>query len=172
MLIKPLWYNEILSFFVISNINHNSKHSKWHSKLSRNTNLCKTNVERLSISWHQFVDTELLYLCANFRLRWKQIDEHCWFNMITQNSYFCFCQTFQLNKRVRNDVHQNWPITNEQLESQLNSRGCKHGGPLLEVVVGLICQWIQAHGRSGMNKHYREKYWGHLLYLNSKRKKA
>ena len=31
---------------------------------------------------------------------------------------------------------------NEQLESHLNSRSCKHGGTLLEVVVGLICQWI------------------------------
>ena len=40
-------------------------------------------------------------------------------------------------------------ITNEQLESQLNSRSCKHGGSLLDVAVVLICQWIQAHGRSG-----------------------
>ena len=25
-------------------------------------------------------------------------------------------------------------------------------------VAGLICQWIQAHGKSGMSKYYREKY--------------
>ena len=71
--------------------------------------------------------------------------------MITQNLYFGFCQTFQPNKGVRDDVHRNRPITNEQIESQLNwhFRSCKHGGPLLEVAVGLICQWIQTRGRSG-----------------------
>ena len=115
----------------------------------------------------------------NFRsalLGWSQIGEHCWsnnvggqklnhltshlnnvetcvINMITQNLYFGFCQTFQPNKCVCDDVHRNWPITNEQLESQMSSRSCKHGGPLLEYAVGLICQWIQAHRRSGMSKN-------------------
>ena len=79
--------------------------------------------------------------------------ETCVINMITQNLYFGFCQTFLSNKCVRDDVHRNWPIANEQLESQLNSRSCKHGSPLLEVDVGLICQWIQAHGRSVMSKN-------------------
>ena len=74
--------------------------------------------------------------------------ETCVINMITQNLYFGFCQTFQPNKCVRDDVHRNWPI-----KSQLNSRSCKHGGPLLEVAVALICQWIQAHGRSAMSKN-------------------
>ena len=94
------------------------------------------------------------------QLDWGQIDEHCWsnnvgwqklnhltshlnnvetcaINMITLNLYFGFCQTFQPNKCVRDDVRRSWPITNEQLESQLNSRSCKHGGPLLEVAVGV-----------------------------------
>ena len=76
-------------------------------------------------------------------------------NMIIENLYFAifgFCQTFQPNKSVHDEVHRNWPITNEQLELQLNSRSCKHG-ELLEVAVGLICQWIQAHGRSEMSKN-------------------
>ena len=42
---------------------------------------------------------------------------------------------------MRDDVHRNSPVTNEQLESELNSRSCKHGGPLLEVAVGLISHW-------------------------------
>ena len=63
-------------------------------------------------------------------LGWGQTDEHCWPNnvgwqklnhltshlnnvetcvikMITQNLYFGFCQTFQPNKRVRDDVDRN-----------------------------------------------------------------
>ena len=34
--------------------------------------------------------------------------------------------------------------------------------------MGLICQWIEAHERSGMNKNQREKYERDLVYLNSK----
>ena len=45
---------------------------------------------------------------------------------------------------VRDDVLRNWLIANEQLEWQLNSRSWKHGGPLLEVAVGLISQWIRS----------------------------
>ena len=41
---------------------------------------------------------------------------------------------------------------NEQLESQLLSRRCKQGVPLLEVAVGLIGQWSRARGVSGMCK--------------------
>ena len=48
--------------------------------------------------------------------------ETCVINMIIQKLYFGFCQTFQPNKFVRDDVHRKWPITNEQLESQLNSK--------------------------------------------------
>ena len=33
--------------------------------------------------------------------------ETCVINMITQNLYFGFCQTFQPNKCVRDDVHRN-----------------------------------------------------------------
>ena len=61
-----------------------------------------------------------------------------WKRVITQNLYFGFCQTFLPNKCVC-DVYRNWPITNEQFKSQLNSRSCKHGDSLLEVAVGLIC---------------------------------
>ena len=114
--------------------------------------------------------------CFVFVLGWGQIDEHCWsnnvgwqksnhltshlnnvetcvMNMIPQNLYFGFCQTVQPNKCVCDDVHRNWLITNKQLESHLISRSCKHGGSLLEVAVGLICLWIEAHGRSGMSKN-------------------
>ena len=42
--------------------------------------------------------------------------ETCVINMIMQNLYFGFCQTFQPNKFVRDDVHQNVPITNAQLD--------------------------------------------------------
>ena len=54
--------------------------------------------------------------------------------------YFGFYQTIHPNQFVGDDVHQNVPVTNGQLESWLNSRSCKHGGPLLEVTVGSICQ--------------------------------
>ena len=36
--------------------------------------------------------------------------------------------------------------------SKSSRRSCKHGGHLLEVAVGWICQRIQAHRRSGMSK--------------------
>ena len=134
-----------------------------------------------STAFSALSDLKLLIFKPGFELDilllgWGQIDAHCWpnkvgwqklnhltshlnnvetcvINMITQNLYFGFGQIFQPNKCVRDDFHQNWPITNEQLESQLNSRSCKHGGPLLEVAVGLTCQWIQAHRRSGMSKN-------------------
>ena len=32
----------------------------------------------------------------------------------------------------------------------------------------VICQWIQAHGKSGMSKNQREKYEGRSFYLISK----
>ena len=50
--------------FVISNINHKINRN---SKLSRNANLCKIHMERLPISSHQCIDTELLYLSAKFQ---------------------------------------------------------------------------------------------------------
>ena len=49
-------------------------------------------------------------------------------------------------------------MTNRQPESVLNSRNLKHVGLLLEVAAELMCQWIQASGRSRMNKYYRDKY--------------
>ena len=68
---------------------------------------------------------------------WGQIDENCWsdnvdwqkfnhltshlnnvetyeINMIIQNLYFGFCQTFHPNKCVLDDIHRNWPITDKQ----------------------------------------------------------
>ena len=74
-------------------------------------------------------------------------------NTIIQIWYFGFYQTFQPKKFVDDDIHRNLLITNEWLKLELNPRNCKHGGPLLEAVVELICQWIQAHGRSGMSKN-------------------
>ena len=101
----------------------------------------------------------LLLTCLAFHKKLNHLTsplnnvETCVISKITQNLYFGFCRTFQPNKCVRDDDNRNWPITNEQFKSQLNSRSCKYGGPLLEVAVsmGLICQWIQTHGRSGMN---------------------
>ena len=34
--------------------------------------------------------------------------------------------------------------------------------------MGLIYQWIQAHGRSGMIKYYREKYERDSVYISLK----
>ena len=59
-------------------------------------------------------------------------------------------------------------MANRQPESVLNSKSFKHGGLLLEVAVGLICQWSQAYGRSVMNKYYREKYERRSVYFISK----
>ena len=65
----------------------------------------------------------------------------------------------RLHRICNFDLGQNTPLNSfdqtvkiRQLELELNSRSLKYGGLLLEVAVGLICQWIQAHGRSGMNK--------------------
>ena len=61
--------------------------------------------------------------------------------------------TFDIpSQQCCDDVHQNWSITNERLKLELNLRSCKHGSSMLEVAVGLVCQWIQANGRSGMRK--------------------
>ena len=76
------------------------------------------------------VDSDVCDLAAIILLGWGQIDEHCCsnnvgrqklnhltshlnnvetcvINMIIQNLYFCFCQTFQPNKFVRDDVNRN-----------------------------------------------------------------
>ena len=132
-------------------------------------------LESTDISTPQQLPASGRHVYSFLSLGWGQIDEHRWSNnvvwqklnhfashlnnvetcvtkLVTQNLYFGLCQTFQSNKYVRDDVHRNWPITNEQLESQLSSRSCNHGGPLLEIAMGLICRWIQAHERSGMSK--------------------
>ena len=60
--------------------------------------------------------------------------ETCVINMIIQNLYFAFCQTFQPNRFVRDDVHPNSPVTNEQFGLDLNSRSWDHGTPFWELL--------------------------------------
>ena len=48
----------------------------------------------------------------------------------------------------------------------------KHGGPLLEVALGLICHWIPAQGGSGTSKYYCEKYERSPLYFLKRRNKC